>query len=106
MHFLHVGYGKGGSSAESFLIQEGVPTSLVDNSFVFEPVGYTIGGKKSFWFFRANSQKNEIENLNSPSSKFIQFENIKTEFINSKHLEWYELVSKLSFVAMGNENSP
>ncbi len=94
-------YGKGGTSAENFLIQEGVPTALKHESSVLEPVGYTIGGKKLFWFFRANNQKTILDNLNTPSSIFLQLEDVDLEFKNS---EISELVSKLSFLAMGKEN--
>jgi glutamate--cysteine ligase len=97
-------YGKGGTSAENFLIQEGVPTSLIHESSVLEPVGYTIGGKKLFWFFRGNNKKSVIENLNSPSSKYIQLEHINSELKDSINFELFELVSKLSFLAMGEEN--
>ena len=55
-------YGKGGASAENFLIQEGIPTNLNSDSSVIEPVGYTIGGMESNWFFRSNPKKNKFEN--------------------------------------------
>ncbi len=97
-------YGKGGTSAENFLIQEGVPTSLMHESSVLEPVGYTIGGKKLFWFFRGNNKKSVIENLNSPSSKYMQLEDVNSELKDSINFELFELVSKLSFLAMGEEN--
>tara|TARA_Y100001968_G_scaffold321945_1_gene357219 strand:- start:550 stop:1740 length:1191 start_codon:yes stop_codon:yes gene_type:complete len=96
-------YGKGGTSAENFLIQEGVPTSLRSNSSILEPVGYSIGGKEMFWFFRSNSKKNEFENLNTPSSKFLLPSEVNEEILEKRKLDWYELASKLSFIAMGKE---
>ena len=98
-------YGKGGESAENFLIQEGIPTSLKSNFSVLEPVSYTIGGEESFWFFRSNSKKNEFDNLNSPSSEFLQKEQILGEIIDEKKMKWFNLVSKLSFLAMGMERA-
>ena len=97
-------YGKGGTSSEDFLIQEGVPTSLIEADFVMEPVGYTIGGKKSFWFIRSNNKKGNLDNLNSPSSEFKQLNEIKTDFKNSNSFDWFNLVSKLSYLAMGMES--
>ncbi|RAH15678.1 MAG: hypothetical protein CMB56_002355 [Methanobacteriota archaeon] len=96
-------YGKGGHSSQDFLIQEGIPTSLIQGDLVMEPVGYTIAGEKSFWFFRTNHKKNNLENLNSPSSNFMQFDQIKMNLKKSELLDWFNLVSKLSYLAMGME---
>ncbi len=98
-------YGKGGTSTEDFLIQEGIPTSLIEDDFVIEPVGYTIGGKKSFWFIRTNNTKSNIANLNSPSSVFKQLDELKTNLTNSNSFDWFNLVSKLSYLAMGLESN-
>ena len=97
-------YGKGGSSTEDFIIQEGIPTSIVDQSNIIEPVGYTIGGKESFWFLRSNNQKSVVENLNSPSSKFLQFNELSFNLSDPMYVEWFNLVSKLSYLAMGIES--
>ena len=97
-------YGKGGASAENFLIQEGIPTNLTSDSSVIEPVGYTIGGMESNWFFRSNSKKNKFENLNSPSSIFLQESQLSDGIINSERKYWLNLVSKLSYLAMGLES--
>ena len=97
-------YGKGGASAENFLIQEGIPTNLTSDSSVIEPVGYTIGGMESNWFFRSNSKKNKFENLNSPSSIFLQESQLSDGIINSERKFWLNLVSKLSYLAMGLES--
>ena len=35
---------------ENFLIQEGIPTSLINGESVLEHVGYTIGGKRQIGF--------------------------------------------------------
>ncbi len=98
-------YGKGGTSAENFLIQEGVPTSLMHESSVLEHVGYTIGGKKTHWFFRTNGKKSELDNLNSASSKFLLPAQVNEELMASEKLDWIDLVSKLSFIAMSKEMS-
>ena len=96
-------YGKGGTSAENFLIQEGIPTSLINDQSVLEHVGYTIGGKDTVWFFRSNNKKNKFENLNSSSSEFLLPEQVNEELLESKKLDWIDLASKLSFIAMGRE---
>ena len=101
--FKRLMYSKGGVDVENFLIQEGVPTSLRSNSSILEPVGYSIGGKEMFWFFRSNSKKNEFENLNTPSSKFLLPSEVNEEILEKRKLDWYELASKLSFIAMGKE---
>jgi len=97
-------YGKGGTSAENFLIQEGIPTTLKNEMSVIEPVGYTIGGIESNWFFRSNPKKSKFENLNSPSSVFLQIEELGEGLINSERMYWLDLVSKLSYLAMGLES--
>jgi glutamate--cysteine ligase len=97
-------YGKGGTSAENFLIQEGIPTSLISDSSVIEPVGYTIGGRESFWFFRSNSKKNKFENLNSPSSLFLQKNQLAKGIVDEKRMNLFDFISKLSFLAMGIES--
>ena len=97
-------YGKGGSSAENFLIQEGVPTSLNSESSVIEPVGYTIGGRESVWFFRSNSKKNKFENLNSSSSYFLQKNQLAKGVVDEKRMKLFDFISKLSYLAMGMES--
>ena len=97
-------YGKGGTSAENFLIQEGIPTNLKTELSVIEPVGYTIGGVESHWFFRSNSKKNKFDNLNSPSSIFLHEEQLEDGVINLERSYWFDLVSKLSYLAMGLES--
>jgi len=96
-------YGKGGTFAENFLIQEGIPTSLINGESVLEHVGYTIGGKETNWFLRSNNKKNKFENLNSSSSKFLLPKQVNQELFEREKLDWIDLVSKLSFIAMGRE---
>ena len=96
-------YGKGGTFAENFLIQEGIPTSLINGKSVLEHVGYTIGGKETNWFFRSNNKKNKFENLNSSSSEFLLPKQVNQELFEREKLDWIDLVSKLSFIAMGRE---
>jgi len=96
-------YGKGGTFAENFLIQEGIPTSLINGESVLEHVGYTIGGKETNWFLRSNNKKNKLENLNSSSSEFLLPKQVNQELFEREKLDWIDLVSKLSFIAMGRE---
>ena len=96
-------YAKGGSTVENFLIQEGIPTILrLDENTPVEPVGYLVDGDAASWFYRANSKKNEIDNLNSPSAQFLSSYDVPEHL--TKHANtWHTLVAELSMVAMGIE---
>ena len=96
-------YAKGGSTVENFLIQEGIPTILhLDENTPVEPVGYLVDGDAASWFYRANSKKNEIDNLNSPSAQFLSSYDVPGHL--TKHANtWHTLVAELSMVAMGIE---
>lgn len=61
---------KGGSTIESFLIQEGVPTRDQYSGYPIEPVIYCIGKKDVGGFFRLHETKNEFESLNAPGMSF------------------------------------
>ena len=100
-------YGKGGNSAENFLIQEGVPTALSQAGAPVEPVAYTVGGERSFWFFRVNPDRDDIGNLNSPAARFLHLDQLDSELVDKVGTcaAWYELLASLSFLAMADEMS-
>ena len=94
-------YSKGGADVENFLIQEGVPTRFSQNGPI-EPVVYLIDGEAASWFYRHNSKKGDIENLNTPSAQFLGRSEMSDEI--TCHAEgWHALVAELSMLAMGDE---
>lgn len=98
-------YGKGGNNAENFLIQEGIPTSLKMDGAPMEPVGYTIGGAISSWFYRVNHDRDEMGNLNSPAARFIDDTKLSPNLVKrmDKSSELYNLIASLSYLAMADE---
>ena len=96
-------YGKGGTDAENFLIQEGVPSGLSWDSMVVEPVAYCANGRVGGWFYRANAKKGEMANLNSPSSIFLSPSEIDDDSIRSRRNHWHMLVAEIAMLAMAAE---
>ncbi len=102
--FKRLMYSKGGVDVENFLIQEGVPTSLqTDEGSPVEPVVYLVDGEAASWFYRINSKKGEMENLNSPSAEFKPYSEVGKQFGEHAH-GWHALVAELSMLAMGKES--
>ncbi len=96
-------YSKGGVDVENFLIQEGIPTTLKNEEGApVEPVVYLVDGQASSWFYRINSKKSDIENLNSPSARFESFSQSGGHYGEHAH-SWHALVAELSMLAMGKE---
>lgn len=96
-------YSKGGVDVENFLVQEGIPTMLEnEDGAPVEPVVYLIDGQASSWFYRINSKKSDIENLNSPSAHFESFSQSGGQYGEHAH-SWHALVAELSMLAMGKE---
>ena len=98
-------YGKGGTEAEDFLLQEGVPSALSWNEMVVEPVAYCANGRVGGWFYRANAKKGEMANLNSPSSVFIHPHEIDDDAIVSRRQHWHMLVAEIAMLGMAIESS-
>ncbi len=100
-------YGKGGADAIDFLVQEGVPTALKIDGFVIEPCIYGAGGHSSSTFYRANPKKGVMTNLNTPSTKFLQPDDISKmeggDLILERVDNWHTLVAELAMLAMGSE---
>jgi hypothetical protein len=68
-----------------------------------EPVVYLVDGEAASWFYRMNSKKGEIDNLNSPSAIFKPFSEVGDLFGEHAH-GWHALVAELSMLAMGAES--
>ena len=97
-------YSKGGVDVENFLIQEGVPTEIKDEmGSPVEPVVYLIDGQAASWFYRINHKKSDMENLNSPSARFLSFDQVGKKYGEHAH-GWHALVAELSMLAMGAES--
>lgn len=96
-------YSKGGADVENFLIQEGVPTLLTEEGGApVEPVVYLVDGEAASWFYRINSEKGDMDNLNSPSAEF--FDSSEVGHLYGEHAKgWHALVAELSMLAMGAE---
>ena len=96
-------YAKGGVDVENFLIQEGVPTSLLTpEGAPVEPVVYLIDGQAASWFYRINSKKGDNDNLNSPSARFESYHDVQGKY--GQHAQgWHALIAELSMLAMGKE---
>jgi glutamate--cysteine ligase len=102
--FKRLMYSKGGVDVENFLIQEGVPTTIKSvEGYSIEPVVYLIDGEAASWFYRINPKKGEIENLNSPSAKFLPYSEVGGSYGEHAH-GWHALVAELSMLAMGAES--
>ena len=96
-------YAKGGAEVENFLIQEGIPTSLTTvEGETLEPVVYLVDGEAASWFYRINGKKTDMDNLNSPSARFENYEDTENPHIQEAH-GWHALVAELSMLAMGAE---
>ena len=96
-------YAKGGVDVENFLIQEGVPTSLLTSEGApVEPVVYLVDGHAASWFYRINPKKGDNENLNSPSARFESIHEVGKVYGEHAH-GWHALVAELSMLAMGKE---
>ena len=96
-------YAKGGTEVENFLIQEGIPTALTtEQGETLEPVVYLVDGEAASWFYRINAKKSDMDNLNSPSARFENYEDAESPHIKEAH-GWHALVAELSMIAMGAE---
>ena len=74
-----------------------------DEGAPVEPVVYLVDGEAASWFYRINSKKGEMENLNSPSAEFKSYSEVGKQFGEHAH-GWHALVSELSMLAMGAES--
>jgi len=98
-------YAKGGVSAEDFLLQEAVPTFLKSFDSVLEPVGYGVNGRVCSWFHRSNQKYGALDNLNTPSTRFILDSDLtdEAESIMISRRWLHTLIAEISMIAMGRE---
>lgn len=90
---------KGGVPVRDVVVQEGVPTSLrVGDGLVGEPVVYLVEASVAGMFYRANSTKGELENLNSKGMEFLPCESSPCGISPA-----FELVSRVATIAAGYE---
>ena len=91
---------KGGRPVRDVVIQEGVPTSLrVGDGLVGEPVVYLVQSQVAGMFYRVNSLRGELENLNSKGMEFLPCEASLPNGIPPV----FDLVSKVATIAAGYE---
>ena len=95
-------YGRGGVHAEDFLLQEAVPTHLLNDGAVIEPVGYGVNGLVVSWFHRMNRKHGPLDNLNTPSTSFILDSELDEEsskkILNRRFL--HRTLAEISMIAM------
>lgn len=95
-------YGRGGLQAEDFLLQEAVPTHLLSQGAVIEPVGYGVNGLVLSWFHRMNRKHGPLDNLNTPSTSFILDSDLDEEsrkkILSRRFL--HQTLAEISMIAM------
>ena len=109
--------GKNKSTIDQVLVQEGVPTQLSTEGFTAEPVIYMMGEELIGGFIRANSERNDMDNLNSQGMFFkkLCFKDLSDSLAVKKSSEFpedfptleavYGMVAKLSALAAAMEIS-
>ena len=91
---------KGGMPVRDIIVQEGVPTSLrVGQQLVAEPVVYMIQASVTGMFYRVNSTRGELENLNSRGMEFVPYDSEDSGSIPAA----FDLVSRVATLAAGYE---
>lgn len=65
--------GKGHSEIHQVILQEGIPTRILSEGKTAEPVIYLVGTELLGGFVRVNSERDSIDNLNSPGMIFKKF---------------------------------
>ena len=103
--------GKNKTVIDQVLVQEGVPTILTTDGHTSEPVIYIMGEELIGGFIRANSERNDIDNLNSQGMFFkkLCFRDLSTslETGNRDQLPMleavYGIVARLSALAAAME---
>ena len=61
---------KGGGTISEVIIQEGVPTHIMDAESAAEPVIYMVGNQLAGGFLRTHNKKGPEGNLNSPGAVY------------------------------------
>lgn len=103
--------GKNRSRIDRILIQEGVPTTLTTDGSTSEPVVYMMGSELIGGFIRANTERDDMDNLNSQGMFFkkLCFKDLSDCLSDGNpdelpHLEAvYGMIGKLSALAAAAE---
>jgi glutamate--cysteine ligase len=103
--------GKNKTQIDQVVVQEGVPTILTTDGHTSEPVIYMMGEELIGGFIRANSERNDMDNLNSQGMFFkkLCFKDLSTSLAtgNREQLPMleavYGIVAKLSALAAAME---
>lgn len=103
--------GKNKSSIDQVVIQEGVPTVMTTDGHTAEPVIYMMGEELVGGFIRANSERNDMDNLNSQGMFFkkLCFQDLSTSLETGNRENFptleavYGIVAKLSSLAAAME---
>ncbi len=103
--------GKNKSRIDRVLIQEGIPTTLTTDGSTSEPVVYMMGSELIGGFIRANSERDDMDNLNSQGMFFkkLCFKDLSDSLNDGNseefpHLEAvYGVIGKLSALAAARE---
>ncbi|MBC7396193.1 MAG: glutamate--cysteine ligase [Bdellovibrionales bacterium] len=103
--------GKNKSTIDQVLIQEGVPTIMTSDGHTAEPVIYMMGEQLIGGFIRANSERNDMDNLNSQGMFFkkLCFQDLSTSLETGDREKFptleavYGIVAKLSSLAAAME---
>lgn len=103
--------GKNKSHIHQVVIQEGIPTTMTTDGHTSEPVIYMMGEELIGGFIRANSERNDMDNLNSQGMFFkkLCFKDLSESLTEGKVEQMptleavYGAVAKLSALAAAME---
>ena len=103
--------GKNKRAIDQVLVQEGIPTQMQTDGVTSEPVIYMMGEELMGGFIRANSERNDMDNLNSQGMFFkkLCFKDLSDSLHNGTLDEFptleaiYGVVGKLSALAAAME---
>ncbi len=94
--------GKSKNPVRSVVLQEGVPTALsTQDGLPAEPVLYMVETEVAGAFYRANSKKGAMQNLNSSGMEFRLFPDAVKQFKEIPEL--FSLCAKIAVIAAGYE---
>jgi glutamate--cysteine ligase len=96
---------KGGAGVTEVIIQEGVPTAVMTEGIVAEPVVYIVGCDLAGGFFRTHSEKGPDDSLNSPGAVYKKMcvSDLKVDQGDCPIENVYGWVARLSSLAIGYE---
>lgn len=96
---------KGGRGIKELILQEGIPTSVLDHDYAAEPTLYMIGSELSGGFLRTHKSKSAKENLNSPGAAFKKLcvRDLQIELEGHVMENVYGWIARLGFLALLQE---